>query len=327
MGIMRSRTSASDGSYRRPMVSQAGMVATGTPAPPQSHRPLSWHPSSLTDVMPAQQSSYHASSLGDYYTCDSAAVPVYSRQTSPCSTYLPASMSFPNDSRNLWESQAYYQHIFEPTNSFSAHINPAVCTEFPNAQYTPDNFPNNTDASMPPHYDWNQFAAHGFDIPTSPPTPDNFLPMQHQGTTFEVEDALPYHSLLDDEQGGEELIGLGLYDTPEKAAPLDPQLDNYRNLMMSQLMGPPPRKVEQTGKGLKLEETWNPPASDEGEDEEEDDDDDDDDDEVDDLQQMAEAGPLINAGMGCGNQGFMQAGKVTSNSNQPPFNGGVYGWL
>jgi len=64
---------------------------------------------------------------------------------------------------------------------------------------------------------------------------------------------------------------MGLYDTPEPTKTLssDPQLDNYRTLMMSHLLGAG-RRVEPTGKGLKLEETWNPPPSD---DEEEDDDD------------------------------------------------------
>lgn len=63
---------------------------------------------------------------------------------------------------------------------------------------------------------------------------------------------------------------MGLYDTPEPTKTLssDPQLDNYRTLMMSHLLGAG-RRVEPTGKGLKLEETWNPPPSD---DEEEDDD-------------------------------------------------------
>jgi hypothetical protein len=46
--------------------------------------------------------------------------------------------------------------------------------------------------------------------------------------------------------------------------------------MMSQLLGTPYRKQEApsaTGKGLKLEETWNPPPSDDGEDDEDDDED------------------------------------------------------
>ena len=120
------------------------------------------------------------------------------------------------------------------------------------------------------HFDWNSFAVNGFDnSSTAPPTPENFLPIQHPEPTFPAEESIPYHPLSDSDDG-EELIGMGLYDTPEPAKTLssDPQLDNYRSLMMSHLLGVG-RRVEPTGKGLKLEETWNPPPSD---DEEEDDD-------------------------------------------------------
>lgn len=123
------------------------------------------------------------------------------------------------------------------------------------------------------HFDWNNFAVNGFEhASTAPPTPENFLPIQHPEPTFPAEESIPYHP-LDDSDDGEELIGMGLYDTPEpaKAPSSDPQLDNYRSLMMSHLLGAG-RRVEPTGKGLKLEETWNPPPSDD-EDEDEDDDD------------------------------------------------------
>ena len=121
------------------------------------------------------------------------------------------------------------------------------------------------------HFDWNNFAVNGFEnSSTAPPTPENFLPMQHPEPTFPAEESIPYHPLSESDDG-EELIGMGLYDTPEPAKTLssDPQLDNYRSLMMSHLLGVG-RRVEPTGKGLKLEETWIPPPSD---DEEEEDDD------------------------------------------------------
>lgn len=322
-GIMRSRTTANDTSHRRPIIGQAGMVAIGNRMQPQSHRPLSWHPSSWTDAPPAQQAPYPNSTFGDYYTCDFPAGRVYSRQASPNSTYLPPSRSY-TDSRNLCSSQPYCEHIFEPDNFFSAHMSPSVYTQDISEQYTPNNFSDIATGSIQPHYDWNQFAAYGFDMPTSPPTPDSFLPMPYHGTAFGTEDVTPYHN---DEPDGEELVGLGLYDTPEKAAPLDPQLDKYRSLMMSQLMGPPPpRRVEQTGKGLKLEETWNPPASDEDENEIEEDDDDEDEDEIDDLPQAVNAGTWITADMGYGNQCLVQAGNITHHGIQPAFNGDVYGW-
>lgn len=115
--------------------------------------------------------------------------------------------------------------------------------------------------------DWDNFAINGFNSNTAPPTPENFLPIQHPEPSLQSDNAIPFHSLSDSEQEGEELVGMGLYDVPEKAAPLDPQLDNYRALMMSQFLGPAYGKQEPTRKGLKLEETWNPPVSDDEEEE------------------------------------------------------------
>jgi len=125
-------------------------------------------------------------------------------------------------------------------------------------------------------FDWNNFAAHGFDNATAPPTPEDFLPIQHPNPSFEAEESIPYHPLESPDPAGEQLIGMGLYDTPEKSALSDPQLDSYRAAMMTQMLGSAYRKYESTGKGLKLEETWNPPPSDdEGDDDGEGEDDDD----------------------------------------------------
>jgi hypothetical protein len=70
----------------------------------------------------------------------------------------------------------------------------------------------------------------------------DFLPIQHP--TRHDEDM--------DEDSGEKLVALGLYDLPE------PSL-SWNGL------------VEATGKGLKLEETWQPPEDDEEEEDEADD--------------------------------------------------------
>lgn len=121
------------------------------------------------------------------------------------------------------------------------------------------------------HFDWSNFATNGFeDSSTTPPTPENFLPIQHPEPTFPAEDAIPYHP-LDDSDEGEELIGMGLYDAPEiKSPPSDPYLDNYRASMLSQHLGTPYRRPEPAGKGLKLEEGWKPPGSEDGEDSDDD---------------------------------------------------------
>lgn len=161
-----------------------------------------------------------------------------------------------------------------PNNSNSYQTNNFNIDQTPYLQQPPQNFvsqsTSNVDPSMYSHFDWNNFAVNGFEnSSTAPPTPENFLPMQHPEPTFPAEESIPYHPLSESDDG-EELIGMGLYDTPEPAKTLstDPQLDNYRSLMMSHLLGVG-RRVEPTGKGLKLEETWIPPPSD---DEEEDDD-------------------------------------------------------
>lgn len=77
-----------------------------------------------------------------------------------------------------------------------------------------------------------------------------------------------FQTLDEPEDDGEVLVGMGLYDAPEKVNE-DPQLDNYRSTVCS-LLGSRFRPAEPQGKGLKLEETWAPPPkSDDGEEDEE----------------------------------------------------------
>ncbi|KAL5119927.1 hypothetical protein ACEQ8H_002025 [Pleosporales sp. CAS-2024a] len=69
----------------------------------------------------------------------------------------------------------------------------------------------------------------------------DFLPVQHP----------PTHDDQDMEDGGEKLVALGLYDLPEPS-------------LSWEGIGAP-----STGKGLKLEETWQPPAADDDDDDDE----------------------------------------------------------
>jgi len=125
--------------------------------------------------------------------------------------------------------------------------------------------------------DWDAFAAQGFDRYAAPPTPEDFVvhhqPLQKIETTAppkvaHEEETIPYEPLDDDESDGEILYGMGLYDTPER----DSAVDFHRSTVFS-LLGSSATQPEKTGKGLKLEDAWEPPASDdedEDEDEEED---------------------------------------------------------
>ena len=70
-----------------------------------------------------------------------------------------------------------------------------------------------------------------------------FLPIQHPSEL---------HEQMDTEDDGKELVGMGLYDAPDPTS-------SWGGL------------VEATGKGLKLEETWQPPEDDEDEEDEDDD--------------------------------------------------------
>ena len=74
---------------------------------------------------------------------------------------------------------------------------------------------------------------------------------------------MPYHSLTEEEDTGEELIGMGLYDDVAKPPLSHSHLNPYQTMMTPQLLGSFYSAPESRGKGLKLEETWVPPADDE----------------------------------------------------------------
>jgi hypothetical protein len=79
-----------------------------------------------------------------------------------------------------------------------------------------------------------------------------------------------------EEDDGEILVGMGLYDQPDKYHE-DPHLNNYRSAA-SALFGSGYQAKEPQGKGLKLEETWEPPKSDSDDEEDEEEDDEEDED-------------------------------------------------
>lgn len=158
----------------------------------------------------------------------------------------------------------------------SCSISPAVES---NLDYT-ESFPPLFDAANPatsmpsdgtngPMQEWRSFPEHGFDG-TFPPTPEN-LPQMQVKPAVQSEESTPYESLPEPEDDGEILVGMGLYDNPDKYA-ADPGLNNYRSTLSSLLGGGAPSIPEPAGKGLKLEETWQPPESEDEDEDEEDDD-------------------------------------------------------
>lgn len=259
-----------DSPYRRmaPVAGQqivpsmsTGLVSNdGLQVPTRSNRPVSWHPSS--QQMPQQCQPYYQAPTYDFNNQQFNYLPptpaVYSGYTSPASNFSPASMPYTG-----YEPQQYFPELQQQQYLASQ---PSYIMEAA-TQYSPSSLAD-LNSTTYPQYGWNNFAANSFESTTAPPTPENFLPIQHPEPSFPSEDSIPYQS-LDDDESGDDLVGLGLYDTPEaaKSPEPDPQLDNYR--MMNQLLGSNYRRPEPVGKGLKLEEGWTPPSEDENDDDEE----------------------------------------------------------
>ncbi|KAJ2906637.1 hypothetical protein MKZ38_000892 [Zalerion maritima] len=281
----RRRTVVNDGMgmqarIRQQLMDQALMTAALGDAPydnysestRSSSRPVSWHPGTnlqqqfhhqLTDATSVPSPAcYPADSLSTTYAQFSPVPAAYSCQTSPVA-FSPLSLPFADYQST--PSQCLPVDDWSGSSQATTMVStsqPQVIMGSSLAPPEPCYAPNN---AVPHEIDWNTFAAQGFDN-VMPPTPESFPPMPQPEPAVTSEDYIPYSPLEeDDEEEGEILVGMGLYDTPEKDF-LDTGLDNYHTTT-SHLLG------ATRGKGLKLLEAWQPPASDD-EDEDEDEDDD-----------------------------------------------------
>lgn len=268
--------------------------ATGLSPEPtkRSQRPVSWHPDSshfqahqqygqsLPQPQPPQQplaNAYHLSAQGRWndqtlpnYQQMSPMPASYSCQASPV-TFSPLSLP----SNDVHSQPCYYvdsqgwslpqqqvpNYVSPPVDSCS--ISPALESNMDYAETFPPLFPAtmanpSTDSSQgSASSEWRSFVEHGFDR-TFPPTPEN-LPQMQLKPAVQMEEPAPYEPLPEPEDDSEILVGMGLYDAPDKQG-ADPGLSNYRSTVSSLLGGAP--KLPEAGKGLKLEETWQPPESD-----------------------------------------------------------------
>jgi hypothetical protein len=239
-------------------------------------RPVSWHPSSQIQQTPSQliQQQYitlpsptpqifpdHGNYFGQPHF--SPLVLSYSNETSPASTFspLPTALNsaeaayFPPHETWDFAQRASDAYPVDPSHRFSTGSDPLLGHPAM----------GNTSPSHP--YDWNSFVTQGYHN-TTPPTPESIPQMRDMKSASMADDleTVPYQPLDEPEEQGEILVGMGLYDTPEKNQD-DPQLNNYRSTVTS-LLGSHFRPDEPQGRGLKLEETWEPPKSEaDGEDE------------------------------------------------------------
>ncbi|RGP62224.1 hypothetical protein FLONG3_10303 [Fusarium longipes] len=231
----------------------------------RSSRPVSWHPGSYGQTstqqhMHALAPSYSPASQHDLYGNCSYYSPMMGSTSCGTSPLAFSHLSLPyqpadNMAYNPYQGTAMSQH--SPAGSLAIDARSVPATSAP------------VDTAYSNGWDWNSFIMHGFGS-TTPPTPET-LP-QSQLSQPAVSEDIQYQALEDaPEEEGEILVGMGLYDAPEKFNE-DPQLNNYRSTVSS-LLGSSFRNYEPSGKGLKLEETWEPPKSDDEEEDEEEDED------------------------------------------------------
>ncbi|VUC21515.1 unnamed protein product [Clonostachys rosea] len=252
--------------YKRPQ-HVPEQLPISRPANPRASRPVSWHPSSQFYVIPNYQlpQQYYPLTTTRLFPDQQDAstgcpqlspmMTSYSPNTSPSSGFSPLPVEYPGTvpqylNPNGWDTIN--------TNNNGSYF--PIYTELP-ANETP----------VAESTEWQPYT-HGLSN-TTPPTPDSTMYAQ-QPQPAVSEDPVRYDTLEEPEEEGEILVGMGLYDAPEKYDE-DPQLNNYRSTTSS-LFSSTYRSNEPTGKGLKLEETWEPPNSDEEEEDDEEEEEDED---------------------------------------------------
>ncbi|KAF1921383.1 hypothetical protein BDU57DRAFT_553550 [Ampelomyces quisqualis] len=192
---------------------------------PQIHRPMSWHPSS------AQFQAQHASSYFE---------PQHNWHSPSPRNSVQGSDFYSLSTRNS---------LYEPTCNHASYTGAYGESEYSwqdASHQTPSyvHSSTNTPSTEPLPWYLQKWAQQNHDqaMMRSHNASLDFLPMQHPATQDEeMED-----------QSGEKLVALGLYDLPEPSLTWG-------------------GREQATGKGLKLEETWQPPVEEdeEGEEEEE----------------------------------------------------------
>ncbi|KAK4679372.1 hypothetical protein QC764_203560 [Podospora pseudoanserina] len=237
-------------------------------------RPVSWHPSpqysAQTQFYPPQTSSVLCSPYPAYSEAEMLATmhqlpptpAVYSGYASPAEGFSPLSLPYSSFSSQqpVYSPQVQAQQpapLYQPA--------PPVTTGAMGWNAYPTAGPTHNNAMMMP------VQRH-----TAPPTPEDFacpppLSLNNYGsletTPSKVESFVSAQAVQvqedEDEEEGEILYGMGLYDPPSHAQP-----DVHRSTIFSLLGGLAPTADENKGLGLKLEESWEPPASDDEEEEE-----------------------------------------------------------
>jgi len=244
------------------MLSRGGQQPNAHSRPQQFKRPISWHPSSLAP----------GNTLGQPQASETEGIQfpiqVLRGNKTVANNGLLTPSLYPNvhaitstdsipplqASYKMAESRVYdsYRSILGPTAypygplSFSdpaPHSGLEACRGIANLQY-----------SSPVYtcQNWSGFpGAAAIDI-TAPPTPD-FLPIQHPPNALTE----PGYGRTAPKKSSRELVGMGLYDDPEDSSTLHSVGKPLQLLPRPQALAY--SQHQSVGKGLKLEETWQPP--------------------------------------------------------------------
>ncbi|KAK4457758.1 hypothetical protein QBC42DRAFT_33987 [Cladorrhinum samala] len=247
-------------------------------------RPVSWHPSHNSQA-------YHQQPVASYPSCTEAEIlasfqqlpptpAVYSGYTSPTESFSPLSLPYSG-----FSSQPVYSPQ-EPQLPLPQPQQAQLFGSAPSANYnTPSSvsdIPYQPATRVADSLAWDLYSTSSamLNQHTAPPTPEDLpcsLPLSLDQTPVKAEPVAEVQvqvqeELNEDEDEGEILYGLGLYDPP--TSPKADSMDLHRSTIFSLLGGAEPPVPK--GLGLKLEEAWEPPVS-EDDDEEEDGENDEDD--------------------------------------------------
>lgn len=249
------------------MLSFGGQLPLAQDRPQPSARPRSWHPSSLAQGHRAGQSEATVNhqlrgSRRTQIAANTASLPssLHSNIYVPSTTNLNPSLGTAYLSYPMPVSNQYQEYPY----TIGPEIYPYGPLSFPDAFAKPAaeryrGLYNPPDSS--PVHSYNNWsgvpAAVGFDI-TTPTTPD-FLPIQHPPHPAASSDRYPSSQLT--KQSSKELVGMGLYDNPDSSPTFGSVGEPHPYFFRSQSDAYP--LLQPTGKGLKLEETWQPPAAEE----------------------------------------------------------------
>lgn len=249
-----------------------------SPNSTRSARPFSWHPPSQFVQQPESQSllqpqapygmsishyPIYSYADADFFMSNRQLPPtpaVYSGYTSPASAFSP--LSLPTTGFEQQPLQYFPQASWATMPELSPPAPRPALMEDRLARSSTGSGSDGYSGTAPPSTvdSWNPFVPRGFNSSTAPPTPEDFVQAPQAEPRLQSEESIPYHPLEDEgDDKGEILYGMGLYDTPDK--PIDAHLQYHRSAISS-LLGSTFTCPEPTGKGLKLEDAWEPPASD-----------------------------------------------------------------